>query len=1256
MAAYNINDFYLAFNVTGLTLTPGIGATYTYGGFTFTVRATAITSGAGVIYTSSSAAYSPALTISGSLTKATGTGDAAMAFGSVAYDARIDGTISTLVAGDTLSVYMGRRLLIDRSTPVAMGAVNANSSTPGEIAVINASTATPIVVTMNTQNTDWGVSYLPNKLTIAGDWITVATGTGAASQTINFTSVMGGLVDWPSCVWVETGDTRHKQLTVNGTPGWFMPFFNCGKGDGLNASPNYDVQNINILTDFAGDLEHGPVFQYDATTKVATFGKGGAAASSLGGAVIPNGARVLYPNIHFTSTVYDVTYTSRNMMSIGNGAGFNINICGCSRNMYFTTMNGCGDGSISNLIQTQTFVFSGNIGVVYLNNIAVAPDTSRALAASSYIIQISSNYCDLYTDFLWAMLKTTSTYCPCIQVGTSVKLKGMGTVWSWAITATTGAFPFILDSVMNSGDAPIVVGPVYAIGGQMYMLRVDNIHITELWHSDNVKGVASATVLNNTIVGSYAKNFSLGKIRKLPLGVAPRQQTLSFDSACVQYAVKDVVYDFQSNCSSLGGASGERGYLTNMNISNSRSALMTASTAIDNVRWANITSNAVYALGGESIGGFNEWILNTSAGYTSTVVYDGQPFQPFWADTAKSTAYLNVGPMSLDKNTHRVTVVSGVYGVDWYIAANALWAPNAGVELIFTNEFPIRGATDFSGFVTYTATSFATGATVEMSIRNNDDASGWTAWADFTNPTAIGNLITSLTNYSSALGFYPRLRLKTTTAVAGRVFNYGRAGLTPDSSWTPPEIGFIPITVTGAVVGSTVKMYDNTVPATPVRVSSRIMAASSAVIDLPYNFDATAKAFKLKMRKSGYGEVVSTGQSYQKGTSVPFSQIQYVAVNDTTASSLTGITVNGAAKTVTVSANHTLDELYAYCQWWSAQLANIDYEIPLTTTGGGNYSSTYAWSIAASVAITGTGAISLGAAALTTGAAATTAFNWSYNSGAGAWVSINVAGIVNGSRVQLYDVTSSTELYNGIPGTTLALNANWTADHTLRLRVTYASGVTAYLPYSALGTLTSAGAAFLVAQAADTVYNALAIDGSTCVEFVPDYPNLQIDVSDSDNITTVQRVYAWAVWAQSTAQGIALMFNSVIAQDTNNFKIDVAVVNTQLDNTKATPVIIGGGYLIRSDGTTIIAATSNSIQMDPGRAYVSPTAAAAIWATELETGFSASRVLRTAAAAVAGATSGGPTNFAAKNLSNTATQITGVATVTGDRTPTAYGS
>jgi hypothetical protein len=142
------------------------------------------------------------------------------------------------------------------------------------------------------------------------------------------------------------------------------------------------------------------------------------------------------------------------------------------------------------------------------------------------------------------------------------------------------------------------------------------------------------------------------------------------------------------------------------------------------------------------------------------------------------------------------------------------------------------------------------------------------------------------------------------------------------------------------------------------------------------------------------------------------------------------------------------------------------------------------------------------------------------------------------------------------------------------------------------------------------------IDGSTVTEFTPDYPNVQIDVSDPDGVTTVQRIYAWLRYTETTLSGIDLWFDVVTPTDEVNYLIDSAKINLKIDNTSASPVTISGGRIYRSDGATIISATSGSVQMDPNRVYSVtgiPTAsqnAAATWSYALENTLSSGEMLR----------------------------------------------
>jgi hypothetical protein len=205
------------------------------------------------------------------------------------------------------------------------------------------------------------------------------------------------------------------------------------------------------------------------------------------------------------------------------------------------------------------------------------------------------------------------------------------------------------------------------------------------------------------------------------------------------------------------------------------------------------------------------------------------------------------------------------------------------------------------------------------------------------------------------------------------------------------------------------------------------------------------------------------------------------------------------------------------------------------------------------------------------------------------FANVTAPNIIVGSRVQLYDTTNNVELFNGVLASALNYQHTFVGNITVRLRATYQSGLTAKLPVEATGLLTATGLSFLNSQTDDGVYIGNLINGSTVTEYTPDYPNLQVDVAGGSS-TTVQRLYNWSTYNETTADGIRYLFSAISAIDAVNYLIDQAILDVKLDNTGATPVVISGGVITRKDGTTVIAATSGSIQIDPAKAYVANSA------------------------------------------------------------------
>lgn len=118
------------------------------------------------------------------------------------------------------------------------------------------------------------------------------------------------------------------------------------------------------------------------------------------------------------------------------------------------------------------------------------------------------------------------------------------------------------------------------------------------------------------------------------------------------------------------------------------------------------------------------------------------------------------------------------------------------------------------------------------------------------------------------------------------------------------------------------------------------------------------------------------------------------------------------------------------------------------------------------------------------------------------------------------------------------------------------------------GVATTAGTTtFLNTPESDTVYTGYSIDGSTVTEYSADYPNIQVDVTDPDNIFYIDRFYAWWKYNLTLEDGIRNFFGGVSAVNASNITINNAVVDIYFDNTKAVSARQADNIVIqRNDG------------------------------------------------------------------------------------------
>jgi hypothetical protein len=359
------------------------------------------------------------------------------------------------------------------------------------------------------------------------------------------------------------------------------------------------------------------------------------------------------------------------------------------------------------------------------------------------------------------------------------------------------------------------------------------------------------------------------------------------------------------------------------------------------------------------------------------------------------------------------------------------------------------------------------------------------------------------------------------------------------------------------------------------------------------------------------GVVLGNFNTFSRHYGYEFDFNPYVTINpyitqtnEATVGAYTGISVNHSTNTITLSSNHSITELYDYCYYNLCQTANLAEPEFFTTADGINYSSTYNLVINTAVSLTGSGALTLtGGATLTMTGTAQSDIDITHTSGTKVWTRVTLSGIVANSRVQLYKTATTTELYNGVPGTSVTYQIEWSGDTSIRYRIAYQSGTTAKEFIEANATLTSSGASVTIAQVDDAVYIANAIDGSTVtgITFTDAATDL-VNIDIASGATTWPRIYAAFVYWIFTSAGIADDIAYVQAADTANYTLtSMKIKNT---SSPSVPLQITGGYGVDSvtgESVDLIDTTGGTLLFAPNHvvAYESSQSALTTLASKI---------------------------------------------------------
>ncbi len=219
---------------------------------------------------------------------------------------------------------------------------------------------------------------------------------------------------------------------------------------------------------------------------------------------------------------------------------------------------------------------------------------------------------------------------------------------------------------------------------------------------------------------------------------------------------------------------------------------------------------------------------------------------------------------------------------------------------------------------------------------------------------------------------------------------------------------------------------------------------------------------------------------------------------------------------------------------------------------------------------------------------------------------LQLPNIINSSRFQVYNVTSATELTNSTTsgGTgidqTYTEGTDYTAGDSGRYRITYQSTTTAKDAIEGTFTFpsTTATNSIPTTQINQATYNSHAVDGSAVTGISWDSGNLEFDFNEVDDVIDGQDIGAWYYYYITTATGIDEAFGAFNWPQVNKLENVTGNVGVEFDNVSADALKIINCWISRDDGATIIAATSNSIQIDPPAVFAIETGVSGLTPTE----------------------------------------------------------
>jgi hypothetical protein len=440
-------------------------------------------------------------------------------------------------------------------------------------------------------------------------------------------------------------------------------------------------------------------------------------------------------------------------------------------------------------------------------------------------------------------------------------------------------------------------------------------------------------------------------------------------------------------------------------------------------------------------------------------------------------------------------------------------------------------------WATFTAASVGANPTAATALLPDDPANfvtsaNITTWQT-TTPAKFTSLVVPIKvlhmGYAYQQQFQEITIIDTTLAAYAAPFSYS-AKLPPDLNVTLSNASALALLTSAVTINKT---------------TNTITLASAVTLDNLYD---ASKAFKTKADGTNAAyPTPATSFFTANGTTVDFGSMPIIGVNNLTSGtkfqtlkSTGSITASGSMSNIDIEGNVT--------QATPTNLSGVNIIGNLTYNTNTPITITLTnCSISGTVSNSGSGLVTITKINTTLGTVGS-------NVSAQQFANISAPNLLTGSRVRLYNVSDSVEIYNAVLSSAgFSYDFSWTANKTIKLIATYQNGTTAKLAVEATGVVTSSGLQFLNSQENDAIYNTYAIDGSTVTKFEADYANDQIDLKIGTNFF-VAELYAWWVYNLTTPNGIRDFVGGITAEDAANLRINANFVSIKLDNITSTIV------------------------------------------------------------------------------------------------------